>query len=266
MIDKQQNAKLRERFNPDGSQLRKHQMRMLDMLIYFDNVCKEHNIKYWINSGTLLGAVRHGGFIPWDDDLDITMLRDDYKKLELIWLDSDYFLQTYKSDPFYVVPYAKMRDKNSIIKEHSQDANYTYKGIYIDIFVMEACPHWAAYISGHVCWIILKLGSRAKSKLSKSIFYILKKTFYLSIGVLRPILRMFASKNILRFSYGSAFSNYTLLYDKVFPLSEIEFEGHSFPSPNNPDNCLRRFYGDYLCLPDLNALQPHLTEMSFLDK
>lgn len=72
---------LRERYNPDGSILRKQQLRMLEMLQYIDFVCKKHNIRYWLCSGTLLGAVRHGGFIPWDDDVDIEMLREDYKRL-----------------------------------------------------------------------------------------------------------------------------------------------------------------------------------------
>ena len=65
---------LRERYNPNGSTLRKQQLRMLEMLQYIDSVCKKHNIRYWLCSGTLLGAVRHGGFIPWDDDVDIEML------------------------------------------------------------------------------------------------------------------------------------------------------------------------------------------------
>ena len=71
MIDQEIQAKLREKFNPDGSMLRKQQLRMLEILLYIDKVCKENNINYWLSSGTLLGAVRHGGFIPWDDDLDI---------------------------------------------------------------------------------------------------------------------------------------------------------------------------------------------------
>lgn len=74
MISDTENEKLREKFNPDGSTLRRQQLRMIELLDYVDSVCKENNIKYWISSGTLLGAVRHEGFIPWDDDLDIEML------------------------------------------------------------------------------------------------------------------------------------------------------------------------------------------------
>ena len=97
-------AELRERFNPDGSSLRNHQLRMLEMLKYIDGVCKKHNISYWLSSGTLLGAVRHGGFIPWDDDLDIEMLRKDYLKLVKVLgreIDSKYALQTHKTCLLY---------------------------------------------------------------------------------------------------------------------------------------------------------------------
>lgn len=66
---------LRQRYNPDGSLLRRQQMRMLHILVEVDKICQRHNIRYWLSSGTLIGAVRHGGFIPWDDDLDIEMMR-----------------------------------------------------------------------------------------------------------------------------------------------------------------------------------------------
>jgi lipopolysaccharide cholinephosphotransferase len=66
---------LKAHFNPEGSTLKKAQDRMLDMLLYLDNVCKEQNVPYRIDAGNVLGAVRHGGFIPWDDDVDIVLLR-----------------------------------------------------------------------------------------------------------------------------------------------------------------------------------------------
>ena len=72
---------LRQRFNPEGSLLRRMQHRMTEMLVEIDKICRRHDLKYWLCSGTLLGCVRHGGYIPWDDDLDIEMLREDYEKL-----------------------------------------------------------------------------------------------------------------------------------------------------------------------------------------
>ena len=71
MIEKSLKSELRKRFNPAGSILRRQQMRMLELLGAVDKVCKKHNIPYWLSSGTLIGAARHQGFIPWDDDLEI---------------------------------------------------------------------------------------------------------------------------------------------------------------------------------------------------
>ncbi len=77
MISESQQKYYREKYNPDGSRLRCLQLGMLEILKYIDKVCSENNISYWLSSGTCLGAVRHGGFIPWDDDVDIEMLRPD---------------------------------------------------------------------------------------------------------------------------------------------------------------------------------------------
>ena len=81
LISKDEHQKLRERFSPDGSLLRRQQLRMLELLTEVDRICKRHHIQYWLSSGTLIGAARHGGFIPWDDDLDIEMLLPDYERL-----------------------------------------------------------------------------------------------------------------------------------------------------------------------------------------
>ena len=72
---------LRARFNPEGSPLRRQQMVMLEMVTVLDKICKKHDIPYFLYGGTLLGAFRHNGFIPWDDDLDVAMMRQDYKRL-----------------------------------------------------------------------------------------------------------------------------------------------------------------------------------------
>ncbi|MDE6696570.1 MAG: LicD family protein, partial [Muribaculaceae bacterium] len=120
MIDNKIQAELRQRFNPDGSDLRKVQLRMLEMLKYVDKICRENNIKYWLSSGTCLGAVRHGGFIPWDDDVDIELEKTDFKRLiKILSKDNKYFLQTHSTDIEYLSPYAKLREKDSFLKEQN---------------------------------------------------------------------------------------------------------------------------------------------------
>ena len=82
MISEEKQKELRATFNPDGSSLRKFQLDSLDVLIEVDRFCRKHSIQYWLCGGTMLGAVRHGGFIPWDDDIDIDMLESEFKKFE----------------------------------------------------------------------------------------------------------------------------------------------------------------------------------------
>ena len=127
------NDDLRMRFNPDGSLLRRQQMRMLEILLEVDKICKRHNIRYWLSSGTLIGALRHNGFIPWDDDLDIEMMRSDYLRLMQVlpselpeWLA----LQNDETDPKYFYFYAKVRDKRSrMLEQNGYDRLWKEQGI-----------------------------------------------------------------------------------------------------------------------------------------
>ena len=103
-------SELRKRFNPDGSLLRRQQLRMLELLEVIDVICRKHQIPYWLSSGTLIGAARHKGFIPWDDDLDIEMLRSDYLRLLKVLpqeLPDNLALQTNETDPNYIFIYGK---------------------------------------------------------------------------------------------------------------------------------------------------------------
>ena len=143
-MDNNLKQELRERFNPDGSLLRRQQLRMLELLEAVDLVCKKYDIPYWLSSGTLIGAVRHQGFIPWDDDLDIEMLREDYLRLMKVLpeeLPDKFVLQTHETDPNYISNYAKVRDMNSYLEEtNAYDRIWKYQGVYIDIFSLERIP------------------------------------------------------------------------------------------------------------------------------
>src|SRR4028118_681017 len=123
-------------YNPEGSDLRRAQKRMLEILDVFDAICRKHNINYWLISGTLLGARRHGGFIPWDDDLDVAVLRSDYEKLLSILKDelpSNLKLQHKGTDENYWLHWAKIRDTQSRYYEKGTELdNLHHIGIFID--------------------------------------------------------------------------------------------------------------------------------------
>lgn len=264
-------GELRKRFNPDGSVLRRQQLRMLDMLKFIDDVCKKHDIKYWLSSGTLLGAVRHGGFIPWDDDLDIEMLKGDYRKLMKILRkmnDERYVLQTHETDPDYIYPYAKLRDRHSLVKDHNiYEKRYKYNGIFIDIFPLE--PSSSLALSKTANFLQFFFLSRIALLHNK---FLRKCLFPVAYAVVRHVLHpcisflsKIGAKGQLRHAQGSFFWNVRNVED-IFPLQSMDFEGTPLPVPCHVDRYLSKLYGDYMTLPDLDGIEPHLSEIEFKDE
>ncbi len=133
------------------TRLRQCQLVMLRMLKIFDHLCTRHNIEYFLTGGSLLGAVRHQGFIPWDDDLDVGMTRNNYEKFVQYAapeLPNDVFFQTTETDTHYPVCHmveAKLKDKYSsyIIKEKNKNIIKWHTGLQVDIFVYDKAylPH-----------------------------------------------------------------------------------------------------------------------------
>ena len=130
----------------DPKTLRQAQLIMLDMLMEFHAICERHNLKYWLDSGTTLGAVRHEGFIPWDDDIDLSMPLEDYKKFQTIAeeeLSENIFFQNRQTDSSILFDYMKLRsNKASIIEFHEKDKDVEYhQGVFVDIFPMLTLPN-----------------------------------------------------------------------------------------------------------------------------
>lgn len=255
---------LRERYNPNGSTLRRQQLRMFEMLQYIDTVCKNHGIRYWLCSGTLLGAVRHGGFIPWDDDVDIEMLREDYRKFVKVMateaLCGKYVLQNHDTDSNYFAPYGKLRDLHSYIKEeNTNDLYYKYKGCYIDVFVLEpSSSFFLSRLGSAVLGVLLyRTNPVLKYGLLRRIYYAC--AYPLVYNIIFPILRLlskYGAKGRMRLALGSFFFKSRDKKD-IFPLQAQKFEGSLFPVPGKYDNYLRKIYGDYMKLPDLDKLIKH---------
>lgn len=123
--------------------LRKAQLLQLKIAKEIQRVCEENHIPVFIFAGTLLGAVRHKGFIPWDDDLDVAMLREDYDKFLQIApksLGEEFFLQNWETDPEYALPFSKVLLKNTHYTERNIGSAHIQDGIYVDIFVLDNVP------------------------------------------------------------------------------------------------------------------------------
>lgn len=157
-----------EKFNEE--MLKIGQEEMLNILHEIDRICRKHEVKYWLEFGTLLGAVRHQGFIPWDDDCDIGMMRSDFKKLrELIpsELSRDFFFQTNETDPKYWRKMAKIRSNKIKMIEYDEMENEGYhQGVYVDIFVYDFYPKWALKIAAvlYACQNVRKMRRKYPKK------------------------------------------------------------------------------------------------------
>lgn len=265
-----------------SEQLKAVQAIELSILLKFDSICKKNNISYQLFSGTLLGAVRHKGFIPWDDDIDVCMLRTDYEQFLTCAspeeLGDDYFLQTYKTDPASVVQFAKLRKNNTVFEPENEVSSSSHKGIYIDIFPLDNVkPDTKAgkkqYKDFNRLYSIVTSTVKSRVKATKSFpkkilrycFYgmtrIIPKSYF--DNKLQKVLKRFDNEeteyvNHLTNGTGGNRPKRFLLKKTVYcDMIELEFEGHMFPAPRAYDAILTQCYGDYMTLPPIEEQNPH---------
>ena len=127
----------------ENEQLRTLQLYQLDVLKEVDRICQKHHIKYYISWGSLLGAIRHKGFIPWDDDIDISLFWDDYVKFMEVCqeeLGERFFLQNTETDSGYFRPWAKVRINDTTSMDKELDFVKMHWGICIDVFPIISIP------------------------------------------------------------------------------------------------------------------------------
>lgn len=251
MISEELQIELRKKYNPDGSELRLLQKHLLILLDHFDKICKENNIRYWLSSGTCLGAVRHEGFIPWDDDIDVEMLREDYLKFVDVFVpDEDFILQTYKNDLYYTEPFPKLRLKKTYVNEGRLTPLYLNKGVFLDIFVMEESTFFVAKFCHLVLGTLRHLSYHMSSSntIHNLLFKILKKMSFQIIDMMRKINSMLKNGK-LRHTIGTGVVKNIRKKEEIFPLSNALFEGKEYPIPGKANLYLKRMFGNYMEIP-----------------
>lgn len=236
----------------------------LEILAYIDLFCKKNNISYFINYGTLLGAVRHKGFIPWDDDIDISMDREHYNMfIEKFNQDSSkYKILSLDTDKAYFNNFIKVVDTTTKIVDNRNYKTFSC-GVFVDIFPMDKFNNKKII---NTCYILESLKLLSFSK-RKNIIYkdnivkdIIRSSFW---GLFLPVSpRLFANiieRKIIqdtdRNGKYTAFIPSKLKEQEIFSaqtfneLIELEFEHLTLPAPKNYDIILTQYYGNYLELP-----------------
>lgn len=234
----------------------------VEILTEFDRVCEENGLMYSIAYGTLLGAVRHNGFIPWDDDIDVIMPRKDYEKFIHVrsQLNEKYVFVSTDVDDKYTAPLAKIYDSSTLLREISHNDHFDL-GVYIDIFVYDYVPQSEIARS-----ILFKL-ARACTRIWGFATYSPKTTLLIekigrswalkhNWGRKASIFKNnFAKKqtesdkmsNFLYSVYGC--QKDTFPTDKLLNTSPISFEGVNVQAFSDREYFLKQWYGDYMKLP-----------------
>lgn len=258
-------------YNGEGTDLRKAQLRMLDLMIEVDKICRKNAIPYWLDYGTLLGAVRHDGFIPWDDDLDISVLMKDFSRLKqalITELPQNFAYQDWKTEKRLTMKAAKIRDKYSYFNDGVYDkGEIEYQGMFIDIFPVDKVPPLGFkkvvdFIYGR-CF--RRLRGLNKNGVDLTIAYVLWPFALVLALMSKALVKIIGSKSIGNI-YGGLNLSCTHKLDDIFPLKEISFEGKSFFAPKNVDSHLTRIYNNYMWIPPKEQRLVHACEIIFLEE
>lgn len=228
------------------------------------DILEVNKIPYFICAGTLLGAIRNKGFILWDDDFDLYIFDEYYEDALKVLRDrlpEDMFCECEETEPNYFHAWAHVKDCKTVChcEQFPQDSLYEHKGISLDLY---------RYIS-------LRQKDWPRFKYQKGLEYLNRRLQlgFISEEEYHSRKHLFEEQYIAReklvmdpeeLVFCSANSKFMMRYGCILPLSKVEFEGHVFAAPNNPDEFLRIVYKDYMQLPPIDKRAPHYSQVEFL--
>lgn len=267
----------------DEETLKHLQQVDLKILKYFIEICEEHNLTYFMYAGSLLGVIRHQGFIPWDDDIDVIMFREDFEKLNEVLekdIDENYRFFNVLNEETYHYTWGRLMLKNTLFKEWWGDqVDYT-PNIFLDIFILDNVPSnkfkkffhkWSSYlliVLTSYSIIKFKNDSKLKEIIQQTIYYILKILPISPTTIKKKCVESFSkyqhedcdevcdfpSENIMQMSFKT---------DWV-PLKRGKFEDIEVNIPNNYDKILRMDFNEYMELPPVESrFNPAPEEIDF---
>ena len=261
----------------DSKTLDKVHAVLLEMIDEVDRICRKNNIVYFLEGGTALGQVRHGGFIPWDDDVDLGMLRNDYNKFIEIAkkeLNPMYVVQTHDNEPLYTNFHLKIRKLYTIYPQ-GYNKDYKYKGIQLDIFPFDNIPDNK----------IVRYLYQRRVRLFRRFIVILVKPVH---GSILKRLGQMIIKYLMKICYGDSYRRYfeglcvkyneketqcvtshishyswkknlAIRRDSILPVKDVQFEDRSYMQMNVPTDLLTEKFGsNYMELPPEGKRHTHL--------
>ena len=248
---------------PEGNDVLKRLQEIeFEMAVTIKDIFERNGVRYVIEYGSLLGAVRHGGFIPWDDDFDYVVFEEDYEKASDALrkeLPSIYILHDNHSDPNYFYSFSKVRHLNSYAEEDGFTDHLKYKGISIDLFKgrIEKNNKFArrlfladSHMKSHWNKFIHK---KKISEFGKSVLF---GTRFIALSVLH-----FISPKSDYFHKSPDTDQYFIPLDKYLPLSTVVFNGATFAAPHDPEFVLTDRYGNWKQFP--STVSFHLKTVRF---
>ncbi|MBR1548332.1 MAG: LicD family protein [Prevotella sp.] len=249
--------------------IRPLQMRIMKILQATDAMCRQHGLRYYIWAGTMIGAVRHHGFIPWDDDIDIAMPRPDYEQLvahSSQWLAAPYELVCAENDPLYPLPFAKIQDSSTTLIERTH--LHYLGGVYIDVFPIDGVPanglqrrlHFARYEYWKRVLYLIHRDPYKHGHGPSSWIPLLCRRLYTMAGVQARLRRLLLSCD---YDQAALVADYDDGLRGVMDKSVLgtptayDFEGTQVMGVEQSHTYLSHKYGDYMTIPDGDHQRQH---------